>query len=126
MIKAVGKSSEFEAAYTWDECIDAKGKLALPGFVDCHTHPVFVHTRENEFAMRLAGKSYVEIAQAGGGIRSTITTTRHASEDQLFELASRRIHRMIALGTTTIEAKSGYGLDTKSELKQLRVDKALE
>lgn len=125
MIKAVGKSSELEAAYTWDECIDAKGKLALPGFVDCHTHPVFVHTRENEFAMRLAGKSYVEIAQAGGGIRSTITTTRHASEDQLFELASRRIHRMIALGTTTIEAKSGYGLDTKSELKQLRVIKRL-
>ncbi len=121
LILEVGKSVEIEAAYTWDECIDAKGKLALPGFVDCHTHPVFVNTREHEFAMRLAGKSYVEIAQAGGGIRSTIATTRHASEEQLFELALGRVKKMIALGTTSLEAKSGYGLNTESELKQLRV-----
>ncbi len=124
-ISELGDSREIERKYSWDECIDAKGKLALPGFVDCHTHPIFVHTREDEFALRLAGKSYVEIAKAGGGIRSTIQSTRDADEDLLFQLARQRILKMIALGTTTLEAKSGYGLDTASELKQLRVIKRL-
>lgn len=94
--------------------------------MDCHTHPVFVHTREDEFAMRLQGKSYVEIAKAGGGILSTIQTTRNADEDLLFELAKKRILKMMQLGTTTLEAKSGYGLNTPSELKQLRVIKRLQ
>lgn len=125
LILELGSSRVIEAKYTWDECLDAKGKLALPGFVDCHTHPVFVSTREDEFALRLEGKSYVEISKAGGGIRSTIAGTRHASEYLLFELAKTRIQNMIALGTTTLEAKSGYGLDTESELKQLRVIKRL-
>ena len=125
LILETGSSSEIEAKYLWEEQIDAKGKLLLPGFVDCHTHPVFVHTREDEFALRLQGKSYVEIAAAGGGIRSTIATTRDASEDMLFELAAKRIGKMICMGTTTLEAKSGYGLDTRSELKQLRVIKRL-
>ncbi len=120
-IVAVGTTAEIVAAYSATEVISAAGKLVLPGFVDCHTHPVFVHTREDEFAMRLAGKSYVEISQAGGGIRGTIRTTRDADDDLLFELAARRIRKMICLGTTTVEAKSGYGLDTSSELKQLRV-----
>jgi len=124
-ISELGDSREIERKYSWDECIDTKGKLALPGFVDCHTHPIFVHTREDEFALRLAGKSYVEIAKAGGGIRSTIQSTRDADEDLLFQLARQRILKMIALGTTTLEAKSGYGLDTASELKQLRVIKRL-
>ena len=118
--KAIGNK------YLTSELIDAEGKIATPGFVDCHTHPVFVHTREDEFAMRLQGKSYVEIAKAGGGILSTIQTTRNADEDLLFELAKKRILKMMQLGTTTLEAKSGYGLNTPSELKQLRVIKRLQ
>jgi imidazolonepropionase len=82
---------------------------------------VFVHTRENEFEMRIQGRSYVEISQSGGGIRSSIRAVREASEDELFALAEGRIRRMIAQGTTTLEAKSGYGLTTQSELKMLRV-----
>ncbi len=122
----VGISSEIEAKYTWDQLIDATGKVISPGFVDSHSHPVFVHTREDEFAMRLAGKSYVEIALAGGGIRSSIASTRTADEDTLVNLAKKRIKKMIALGTTTLEAKSGYGLSTESELKQLRVIQKLQ
>lgn len=120
-ILAVGTTDEIMAAHSAPEVVSAADQLVLPGFVDCHTHPVFVHTREDEFAQRLAGKSYVEISQAGGGIRGTIKTTRDASEDLLFELAAKRVRKMISLGTTTVEAKSGYGLDTASELKQLRV-----
>ena len=120
-ILAVSTTAEIMAAYSAPEVVSADDKLVLPGFVDCHTHPVFVHTREDEFALRLEGKSYVEISLAGGGIRGTIRTTRDASEDLLFELAAKRIRKMIALGATTVEAKSGYGLDTASELKQLRV-----
>ncbi len=121
LVQAVGPAGEILASHTAPEVISAKGNVVLPGFVDSHTHPVFVHTREDEFAMRLAGKSYVEISQAGGGIRSTLESTRDADEELLFELARKRILRMIALGTTTLEAKSGYGLDTPSELKQLKV-----
>ncbi|MDD3535969.1 MAG: imidazolonepropionase, partial [Candidatus Cloacimonetes bacterium] len=124
-IIGIGDSRQIEKDYTWDEAIDAGGRVMTPGFVDSHTHPVFVHTREDEFAMRIAGKSYVEIAQAGGGIRSSIASTIAASEEQLFDLAKKRIDKMIALGTTTLEAKSGYGLETEAELKQLRVIKRL-
>ncbi|HPF09038.1 MAG TPA: imidazolonepropionase [Candidatus Cloacimonadota bacterium] len=120
-ILAIASSEEIESTYSWDEAIDATGKIITPGFVDSHSHPVFVQTREDEFAMRLEGKSYVEIALAGGGIRSSIASTRAATEDELFELASERISKMMALGTTTLEAKSGYGLETQSELKQLGV-----
>lgn len=121
----LGGAQEIAAKYSWLERIDAQGRILTPGFVDSHTHPVFVHTREDEFALRLAGKSYVEISQAGGGIRSSITATRAASVDQLVEYSLPRIKRMMALGTTTLEAKSGYGLDTKSELKQLQAIKRL-
>ncbi|MDD4309311.1 MAG: imidazolonepropionase [Candidatus Cloacimonetes bacterium] len=121
MILAIGSNAEIMAEYQSNEEIDATNMLVTPGFVDCHTHPVFVHTREDEFALRLNGISYVEIAKAGGGIRSTIASTRDASEDLLFELAAKRINKMIRQGTTTLEAKSGYGLSTESELKQLRV-----
>lgn len=124
-IIAVASSDEISAQFNPTETIDATGLIALPGFVDCHTHPVFVHTREGEFAQRLKGATYVEIAKAGGGIRSTIASTRDASEELLYDLAAKRIERMITQGTTTLEAKSGYGLDTISELKQLSVIKKL-
>lgn len=125
-IVAIDKTSEIMARYEGGMLIDAEGGIITPGFVDPHTHPVFVHTRENEFAMRLAGATYVEISKAGGGISSTIESTKNASEELLFNLAKKRIKKMIALGTTTLEAKSGYGLDTASELMQLRVIQALD
>ncbi|HQB97743.1 MAG TPA: hypothetical protein PKZ46_02330 [Candidatus Cloacimonadota bacterium] len=121
VILEIGNSSDIASKYIWDEEIDAQGGIITPGFVDSHSHPVFVHTREDEFAMRLAGKSYVEIALAGGGIRSSIASVVEASEEELIELAVPRIKRMIEQGTTTLEAKSGYGLSVESELKQLRV-----
>lgn len=124
-VVAVGLEKDILGEHQALRMIDAKGAIMLPGFVDPHTHPVFVHTREDEFAMRIAGKSYVDIALAGGGIRSTIASTRMADESLLAELADKRISRMLEQGTTTLEAKSGYGLDTPSELKQLRVIKAL-
>lgn len=124
-VLALGSTSEILVSYQSDEYVDAKRGIITPGFVDPHTHPVFVHTREAEFAMRLKGADYVDIAKAGGGIRSTIASTRDADEELLFELSKKRIQKMISLGTTTLEAKSGYGLDTESELKQLRVIKSL-
>ncbi len=125
-IVAIDRASEIMARYEGGMHVDAEGGIITPGFVDPHTHPVFVHTREAEFAMRLAGATYVEISKAGGGISSTIESTKNASEELLFNLAKKRINKMIALGTTTLEAKSGYGLDTASELMQLRVIQALD
>jgi len=117
----IGAAALIMNRYQSNHTYDLKGQLVMPGFVDSHTHPVFMHTREAEFAMRIAGKTYVEISQAGGGIRSTIKTTRNANPDDLYSLARKRIEKMIALGTTTLEAKSGYGLSTASELMQLEV-----
>ncbi len=104
-----------------DEIVDCSGRLVTPGFVDPHTHPVFYKGREEEYTMRLAGASYQEIAENGGGILSSIKDVRNASEDELVERVKKRMTRFIKLGTTTVEAKSGYGLDTDSELKSLRV-----
>ena len=104
-----------------DEIVDCSGRLVTPGFVDPHTHPVFYKGREEEYTMRLAGASYQEIAENGGGILSSIKDVRNASEDELVERVKKRMTRFIKLGTTTVEAKSGYGLDTESELKSLRV-----
>jgi imidazolonepropionase len=118
-IVGAGPDAEIAAKFHAEHNIDATGKVVMPGFVDSHTHPVFVHTRENEFEMRIQGKSYVEISQSGGGIRSSIEAVRNASENELQTLAMPRIRRMIAQGSTTIEAKSGYGLTTGSELKML-------
>jgi len=108
-----------------DEEIDADGALITPGFVDSHTHPIFSGNRAGEFDMRVAGKSYEEIASAGGGIISSIQGVRDASEDQLFEECLERVNFFLSHGTTTIEAKSGYGLTTEDELKSLRVIKRL-
>ena len=101
--------------------IDCRGKMVTSGFVDPHTHPVFYNKRDSEYAMRLAGSSYEEIANNGGGIISSVNGVRKASEDELVSRLDRRLDRFIKNGTTTIEAKSGYGLNIESELKSLSV-----
>jgi len=103
------------------EILDAGGRVVMPAFVDPHTHVVFAGTREDEFNMRLQGRTYMEIAAAGGGINSTVRQTREAGEDDLYRQSSENLDRMIAHGIATIEIKSGYGLETETELKQLRV-----
>ncbi len=125
-ILALDSFEKLSGQYEPQQIIEAESKVVMPGFVDPHTHPVFVHTRENEFEMRIKGKTYVEISQSGGGIRSSIKAVRDASEDELYDLAFQRISKMIPLGTTTLEAKSGYGLSTESEIKMLRVIKRLQ
>jgi imidazolonepropionase len=106
--------------------IDAAGATVVPGFVDPHTHIVFAGDRRDEARRRLAGASYASIAAEGGGILKTVAATRAASEGELFAAARARLDEMLACGTTTCEAKSGYGLTTESELKQLRVLRALD
>ncbi len=125
LIVEVGETQNITSKYEAVEVVDATDRVVMPGFVDPHTHPIFVDTRENEFAMRIQGKSYVEISLSGGGIRSTMNSTRDADEETLFQLAKKRINKLISVGTTTLEAKSGYGLTTESELKQLKVIKRL-
>lgn len=105
--------------------IDAEGRCVTPGFVDAHTHLVFAGNRAAEFEQRIAGASYQEIAAAGGGILRTVALTRAASEDDLLEAARRHRNWMLRGGTTTLEAKSGYGLDRETELKMLRVIRRL-
>lgn len=103
------------------EPFDCGGGLVTPGFVDPHTHPVYVDARDDEIAQRLAGATYEEIAAAGGGINSSIRALRDASKEDLVERLSKRMDRFLELGTTTLEAKSGYGLNIDSELKSLQV-----
>ena len=111
--------SQFDSESSFLE-IELPNMLAVPGFIDSHTHLAFGGSRENDFAMKLAGKTYMEILEAGGGILNTLRETRSASQDTLRKNAFSVAERMLAEGTTTIEAKSGYGLDTETELKQLR------
>lgn len=101
--------------------IDAGGRLATPGLVDCHTHLVFLGWRYDEYALRSTGSTYQEIAGAGGGIRSSVRRFRAAGENELLETGRERLDRLIGFGTTTVEIKSGYGLSTESELKALSV-----
>lgn len=108
------------------QTIDCNGKLVTPGLVDSHTHLVFGGWRQNELTLKLEGKSYLDILKSGGGILSTVEKTRKASEIQLIEKGKAHLKEMLKLGVTTCEAKSGYGLDTENELKQLRVIKALD
>lgn len=105
--------------------LDGTGKTLLPGFVDPHTHLVFGGTREEEFSMRLRGESYMAIMEKGGGIKYSVRKTREASFEELFTQAEKTLKNMAELGITTVEAKSGYGLDKDTELKQLRVTKKL-
>ncbi|MEW5994759.1 MAG: imidazolonepropionase [Candidatus Zixiibacteriota bacterium] len=127
-ILAVGKSDEIERGVELTEgciVIDADNAVVTPGLIDPHTHPVFSKTREQEFEMRIQGKSYMEIAQAGGGIRSSVRDLRTASTDTLVKTTRHRLDRMLLYGTTTIEAKSGYGLSTESEVLQLEIIREL-
>ncbi|CAH1674111.1 imidazolonepropionase [Chelatococcus asaccharovorans] len=107
------------------ERIDCEGRWITPGLIDCHTHLVFGGDRSHEFELRLAGASYEEIARAGGGINSTVTATRNASEDELVAASLARLDRLMADGVTTVEVKSGYGLSADAELKQLRAARRL-
>ena len=118
---AEADATAFEAA----ETVDCDGRWITPGLVDCHTHIVDGGNRAHEFELRLAGASYDEIARAGGGIVSTMRATRKASEDTLLASAKRRVEALMRDGVTTLEIKSGYGLDTDSEMKSLRVARRL-
>lgn len=105
--------------------IDAKRKLVTPGFVDSHTHLVYGGDRANELRLKLQGKSYMEILAAGGGIMSTVRATRDATDNELEESATQRLKRMLLNGTTSLESKSGYGLDTTTELRMLATHRGL-
>ena len=126
IILAVGKSKDILAQYPDADTLDARYKVVMPGFVDPHTHLVWAGDRAAEFEMRLEGKSYLEILEAGGGILSTVKATRAATEDDLIEQTCRRVWQAFKHGTTTAEVKTGYGLSFESELKQLHVILALD
>jgi len=108
------------------KAIDCGGRLLTPGLIDCHTHLVYGGNRANEFELRLTGVPYAEIAKAGGGIMATVRATRSSSDEELAESALKRLDSLLAEGVTTIEIKSGYGLDHDTELRMLKVAKALE
>ncbi|MBA3248622.1 MAG: imidazolonepropionase [Pyrinomonadaceae bacterium] len=125
-IEAVGARREIEPRITGEtEVVDAGGRVALPGFVDAHAHPVFAGTRADEFEQRARGATYQEIAAAGGGIRATVRKTRAATEDELVTAGKRYAEWFLRGGTTTVEAKSGYGLSLEDELKILRAIRRL-
>jgi imidazolonepropionase len=122
LITYAGPASEAPSG----DSINCHGALVTPGFIDCHTHLVYGGNRAAEFEQRLNGASYADIAKAGGGIMSTVRATRAASEDELLKSALKRLDTLMAEGVTTIEIKSGYGLDVDTELKMLRVARNLE
>jgi imidazolonepropionase len=117
----VGAVATLPAEFAMHERIDLEGRLVTPGLIDCHTHLVFGGDRAAEFELRLKGASYQEIARAGGGIMSTVVATRAASQEQLLAEALTRVDALIAEGVSTVEIKSGYGLDIDTEMKMLRV-----
>ena len=130
LIQAVGTTKEIEELYAdrlhEAEVFDASGYLVTPGLVDPHTHVVYGGSREREFEMRLEGATYMEIMNAGGGIHATTRMTREASEEELMEQTTHRLDSFLAHGVTTVEGKSGYGMDLETELKQLRVMKKIQ
>lgn len=125
-IVAVGSSAELRTAYTAAREIDASGQVVCPGFVDPHTHVIYVGDRTGEFESRIQGKTYMQIMAEGGGIVSTMRAVRAASLEQLIVESRPRLDMMLALGTTTAEIKTGYGLDRDSELKMLHAIAALD
>jgi len=123
IIAQVGTGTAPEVADA--QVVDAEGKLVTPGLVDAHTHLIFGGWRQNELGMKLHGKTYLEIQNAGGGIQSSTNATRGSTEEELTQKAAKALDEMLSLGTTTVEAKSGYGLATEHELKALQVIKNL-
>jgi imidazolonepropionase len=126
LVLEAGPSKDIRGRYVAGNEVDASGKVVLPGFVDAHTHLVWAGDRAAEFEQRLAGASYMEILAAGGGILSTLRETRAASETALLHSARARLRRMAEHGTTTAEAKTGYGLDLETELRMLSVIRRLQ
>jgi imidazolonepropionase len=124
-IVAVGATAQLRAQYTATRMIDASGKVVCPGFIDPHTHVVYAGDRIDEFEMRIQGASYMEIMATGGGIVSTMKAVRAASLEQIVEQTRARLDTMLRHGTTTVEIKTGYGLDTENELKLLNAIGAL-
>ena len=125
-IVAVGTTDELRASYKDEPTLDASGCVVMPGFVDPHTHLIWAGDRANEFEMKMAGRPYLDILAAGGGILSTVKQTRTASIETLIAQTRPRLFRMFAHGTTTVEAKTGYGLQTATELRLLKALLALE
>ena len=116
-----GPSEEICEIYSSDKTVDASGKTVIPGFVDPHTHLVFAGSREDELVMKIEGKTYMEILEAGGGISRTVRHTREADKKELKDQTKKRLDMMLRYGTTTAEAKSGYGLDKETEIRCLKV-----
>lgn len=125
LIKEVGTGRPDLSGFQSSDILDAGGRLVTPGLVDAHTHLVFGGWRDHELQLKLKGVPYLDILASGGGILNTVRQTREATEDALYHKAAQALNAMLSEGTTTVEAKSGYGLDLKTELKQLRVTKRL-
>ena len=127
-IIALGTTAELLRTHNAQDMpvIDATGKCVLPGFIDAHTHFVFAGDRSEEFSWRLNGMRYLDIMERGGGIMNTVRSTRKATKEELVKLSQQRLDNMLAMGVTTIEGKSGYGLDLETERKQLEVMKELQ
>lgn len=126
VISYVGKDCPSLSDYPDHQVIDATGKAVLPGFVDSHTHFIFGGYREEEFSWRMRGDSYMSIMERGGGIHNTMNATRKASFEELKDAGRKRLDSMLAMGVTTVEGKSGYGMNKETELKQLEVMKSLD
>ncbi len=128
-ISWVGRTDELPEAFALKQGrqeIDATGRVVMPGLIDAHTHLIFAGSRENEFEQRIQGLSYLQIAERGGGILSTVEATRKASFEELFSLGKKRLDRILSKGVTTLEAKSGYGLSLQDEVKILKVIRSLQ
>jgi imidazolonepropionase len=125
-VAALGPEAELRRRFRGAERVDCGGGVLTPGLVDSHTHAVFGRWRADEYALRARGVPYMEIARRGGGINASVRDLRERSEDELVELTRARLRPMLALGTTTVEVKSGYGLTTEDELKMLRVIRRLD
>lgn len=123
MIKEIGLMKDL---HVFDQnIVDLEGKIVTPGFIDAHSHLVFGGDRVNEYAMKIKGASYMDIYHSGGGIHSTVRSTRQASYEELYQKAEKTVYDFLSCGVTTLEAKSGYGLDKNTELKQLYIVKEL-